>query len=144
MADGQITYFDEGILAINGGVHDFDSDLFKVAWVNVLPVAGAVSPTLASHSECTAGGNYAAGGFTMTAAALANAAGVTTHDFTSDILMVKHASNPADVVAGLVYNTSKSNQAIGWVEVKAAGADGTAGAIAVNWNALGVHTATQV
>ena len=140
MAVGTVTFFDEGKLAIANGVHDFDSDSFKVGFVNVMPLANASAPTLASHSECAAGGNYTAGGFAMTAVTLANASGTITHDFSTNISMVKLAGNPTDVVAGIIYNTSKANQAVGWVEIAAAGADGTVGLISVDWAGTGVFT----
>ena len=135
MAQGDLTIFNEAKTAVLNAVHDFDSDTFKVAFITSIPVVAQTTPTLGDYTECTAGGNYPSGGFTMTAAALAESGGTVTVDFTSNISMVKHASNPTNIFAALIYNSSKSNQAVGWVEIETAGADGSSGLISVTWGA---------
>jgi len=133
MAQGDLTIFNEAKLAVLNAVHDFDSDTFKVAFITSTPVIAQATPTLGDYTECTAGGNYSSGGFTMTAAALAESSGTVTVDFTTNIAMVKHTGNPANVFAGLIYNSSKTDQAIGWVEVDTTGANGTTGLISITW-----------
>ena len=133
MAQGDFTIFNKAKLAILKAVHDFDSDNFKVAFITSTPVVTQESPTFGDYTECTAGGNYPAGGFAMTAASTVESGGTATVDFTSDISMAKNAANPTNVFAGLVYNTSKSDQALGWVEVDTSGADGTTGLISITW-----------
>jgi len=133
MAQGDLTIFNQAKLAVLNAVHDFDSDTYKVAFITSTPVATQTSPTLSDYTECTAGGNYSSGGFTMTAAALSESSGTVTVDFTTNISMVKHASNPTNIFAALIYNSSKSNQAVGWVEIDTSGADGSAGLISVTW-----------
>lgn len=145
MATGDVTMFDEAILAINKGVHDFSSDVFKLAWINnaTPPTAATVSPTYADFSagEQTGGTFPAAGGETITTTAV-NSAGTTTVDCTTNPSHVKNASNPTAVYWALLYNSSKSNQAICFVEIAAAGADGTAGLISLTWGAS-LYTMTQ-
>jgi len=133
MAQGDFTIFNKAKLAMLKGVHDFDTDNFKVAFITSTPVVAQASPTLSDYTECTAGGNYSSGGFAMTAATTVESGGTATVDFTSNISMVKHASNPTNVYAALVYNTSKSAQALGWVEVDTTGANGTTGLISITW-----------
>lgn len=142
MAAGDLTLFDEGLLALLNGTHDLDTDTIKVAFITnaTVPTAADATPALADYTQCTAGGNYAAGGFTMTVS-LTEAAGVVTYDFTSDISMASNASNPTNVYYGLIYNdTDGSDSALGFVEIDVTGADGTAGVVGINWNASGIFT----
>jgi hypothetical protein len=133
MAQGTLSIFDEAKLAIVNAVHDFDTDVFKVAFITTIPEVSDATPTLADYTESTpTTGNYSAGGFTMTGT-LAEVSGTVTMDFTTNIAMIKHASNPTNVYAALIYNSSKSNQALGFVEIDASGADGTAGLISLDW-----------
>jgi hypothetical protein len=133
MAQGTLSIFDEAKLAIVNAVHDFDTDVFKVAFITTIPAVSDATPTLADYTESTpTTGNYSAGGFTMTGT-LAEVSGTVTMDFTTNIAMIKHASNPTNVYAALIYNSSKSNQALGFVEIDASGADGTAGLISLDW-----------
>ena len=53
----------------------------------------------------------------------------------TDISNAKNASNPANVYYAVIYNSTVANEALGFVEVAAAGADGTAGLISVTWGA---------
>ena len=146
MAQGDVTIFDEAILAINNAVHDFDTDVFKLAWIHnaTVPTAATLTPTFADFSGGEQlGGNFpATGGETITITAV-NSAGTTTIECTTDPSHAKNASNPTAVYWALLYNSSKTNQAIAFVEIAAAGADGTLGLISLTWGA-NLYTMTQV
>jgi len=138
MAQGDLTIFDEAKLALLDGTHDLNTDVIKVAFITngTVPAAADLTPVLGDYTESSPlTGNYpGAGGFTMTAT-LVEVGGTVTYDYTTNIAMAKNALNPTNVYYALIYNTSKTNQAIGFVEVNAAGADGTVGAINVTWGA---------
>lgn len=143
MAQGDVTIFDEAKLAFLNGEHD-SGDTYKVAFINntTVPTAGDTTPVLLDYTQCAAGGNYTAGGFTMTLS-VTEAAGTVTWDFTTNISMAKDPSNPTDVYYGLIYNdTDAGDPAVAFVEIDATGADGTAGLISVTWNASGVIQAS--
>jgi len=145
MAAGDVTIFDEAILAIANGVHDFDTDVFKLAWINnaTTPTAATVTPTYADFSagEQTGGTFPTAGGEVITITA-SNTAGTTTVECTTDPSHAKNASNPTAVYWAILYNSSKTNQAVAFVEISATGADGTAGLISLTWGAS-LFTMTQ-
>lgn len=145
MAAGDVTIFDEAILAINNGVHDFDTDVFKLAWINnaTPPTAATLTPTFADFSAGEQlGGTFPATGGEVITITATNAAGTTTVECTTDPSHAKNASNPTAVYWALLYNTSKANQAVCFVEIAAAGADGTAGLISLTWGA-NLYTMTQ-
>ena len=146
MAQGDVTIFDEAILAINNAVHDWDTDVFKLAWINnaTPPTAATTTPTLADFiaGEQTGGTFPATGGETITITA-ANSAGTTTVECTTDPSHAKNAGNPTAVYWALLYNSSKSDQAVAFVEIDAAGADGTLGLISLTWGA-NLYTMAQV
>ena len=81
------------------------------------------------------GGNFVAGGDTMTVS-LTEVAGTVTYDFTTNISNAKNASNPTNVFFAVIYNdTDAGKAAIGFVEIDVAGADGTLGLISLTWGA---------
>ena len=140
MAQGTLTIFDEAKLAMLNGEMRFDgTNVIKVAFISNTPTAADAAPTLATNTECAAGGNYTAGGFDLGTEGLSEAGGTVTYGAAAtDIAMAKHASNPTNVFYGLIYDstsTTPSDQAIGFVEINASGADGTVGAINVTWGA---------
>ena len=136
MAAGDLTIFDEAKLALLNGTHDLDTDTIKVCFINntTVPTAGDTTPTKSDYTEVS-GGNFTAGGDTMTVS-LTESAGTVTLDFTTNISKASNASNPTDVYYALIYNdTDASDSAIGFVEIAASGADGTAGLISLTWGA---------
>lgn len=136
MAAGDLTIFDEAKLALLDGTHDLDTHTIKVCFINntTVPTAADATPAKADYTEVS-GGNFTAGGDTMTVS-LTEAAGTVTLDFTTNISKASNASNPTDVYYALIYNdTDAGKAAIGFVEIAAAGADGTAGAINLTWGA---------
>jgi len=97
MAQGDLTIFDEAKLALLDGTHDLDTHTFKVMFISnaTVPAAADVTPVKADYTEVS-GGNFTAGGDTMTVS-LTEAAGTVTFDFTTNISNAKNASNPTNV-----------------------------------------------
>ena len=145
MAQGTVTLFHKGILALNNAVHDFDTDVYKIAWVNndVVPVASQAAPTLATYiaGEQTGGTFPITGGDTIVITAV-ESAGTTTIAPQTNPSYVKNAGNPTAVFWGILYNSSKADQAIAFVEMDISGADGTLGLISLTWGA-NLYTMTQ-
>lgn len=136
MAQGDLTVFDEAILAKNNGTHDLDTHVLKVMFISnaVVPTAADVTPAKADYTEVS-GGNFVAGGDTMTVS-LTEAAGTVTFDFTTNISNAKNASNPTNVYYAVCYNdTDAGKAALFFVEIDATGADGTLGLISLTWGA---------
>lgn len=136
MAAGDLTIFDEALLALCKGQHPLDTDTYKVCFISnaVVPTAGDTTPAKADYTEVS-GGNFAAGGDTMTVS-LTESAGTVTYDFTTNISKASNASNPTNIYYALIYNdTDVGDIALGFVEIAAAGADGTAGLISLTWGA---------
>ena len=133
MAQGDVTVFDEAILAIHNAVHDFDTDSFLVFYTSATPTAGTTSPTKADFTEVS-GGNFPVGGTASTLTAV-NSAGTTTLDCTTNLSHAKDPTNPADIKYAVLYNASKADQCVLFVEIDAAGADGTLGLISLTWGA---------
>lgn len=136
MAAGDLTIFEEAKLALLDGTHDLDTNVIKVCFISnaTVPTAADLTPAKADYTEVS-GGNFTAGGDTMTVS-LTEAGGTVTLDFTTDISKAKNASNPANIYYALIYNdTAAGKDAIGFVEVAAAGFDGTGGALTLTWGA---------
>ena len=136
MAAGDLTIFDEAKLAFLNGTHDLDTDTIKVCFISnaTVPTAGDTTPAKADYTEVT-GGNFTAGGDTMTVS-LTESAGTVTYDFTTNISKAKNASNPTNIYYALIYNdTDVSDSAIGFVEINASGFNGTTGALTLTWGA---------
>ena len=141
MAAGDITIFDEAKLALLNGTHDLDTHVIKVCFIDntTVPTASDTTPTKSDYTEVS-GGNFTAGGDTMTVS-LTEAAGTVTLDFTSNISNASNGSNPANVYYALIYNdTAASDDAIGFVEIDVTGFDATGGALTLTWGASGVFT----
>lgn len=144
MAQGTFTFFDEFLLAKNNGIHDFSADVFRLGFINntLVPTAGDATPTWGDYSaNQQSGGNFPATPDTI-AMTSSEAAGIATVTAATNLSYAKNASNPTAVYWAILYNTSKTDQAVGFIEIDAAGADGTAGLISVTWGA-NLFTSTQ-
>jgi len=136
MAQGDLTIFDEAKLALLDGTHDLNTHVIKVMFVSnaTVPAAGDITPVKADYTEVS-GGNFVAGGDTMTVS-LTESAGTVTYDFTTNISNAKNASNPTTVYYAVCYNdTNAGKEALFFVEIDATGADGTLGLISLTWGA---------
>jgi len=136
MAAGDLVIFDEAKLALLNGTHDLDTHVTKVMFISnaTVPTAADTTPAKADYTEVS-GGNFPAGGDTMTVS-LTEAAGTVTYDFTTNISNLKNASNPTNVFYAVIYNdTDAGKAAIGFVEIAAAGFDATGGDLTLTWGA---------
>ena len=118
MAAGDFTTFEEFRLQMANGTHDLDTHTFKVALLTsaTAPTASDATPQLGDYTEVTAGGNYTAGGYTVTPS-WTEAGGTATWD-SDDPTWSQHASNPTNARYGLLYNdTATGDPAIGWVDL---------------------------
>ena len=136
MAAGDLTLFEEFADQLVNKVHNFSSDVFKVCMINnaTVPTAGDTTPTKSDYTEVS-GGNFPAGGTAVTVTE-SETGGVSTIDFPTNLSFASNASNPNNIYYALIYNdTDASDTAIGYVEIDATGADGTAGLISITWGA---------
>jgi hypothetical protein len=126
MANTAFVTFNQTKLDLLSGVHNLSTDTFK--WVALKSLAnGGIDPTAdladprfgvggttdLSTSEVTAGGNYPAGGITLTTT-LTESTGTVTFD-AGDISILVDASNPTDVAHGVIINTTAAgNRVLGY------------------------------
>lgn len=124
MAKGDIKSFHD-ILPYYRGTINFDSDQLAFALLSDTYASisqGASSPTLGSFTECSAGGNYSAGGVNLT---LDNTETGGVHTIKLDtgvfvsgtITIDLDASNPTDARCGLFYSKTASDAAFAVVDL---------------------------
>lgn len=89
------------------GVHDFDTDTFKLALYTASASLDAGTTVYATSNEVS-GTGYTAGGVTLTGAAVSSASGVSYVDFAN----ASWAPAAFTARAALIYNSSKSNKAV--------------------------------
>lgn len=143
MAAGTVTIFDEFTTALNKGVHQIGTHVFKCMFIDAttVPTAGTATPVKADFTEVS-GGNFPAGGTTVTLTE-SEAGGVSTVDCTTNISLASNGSNPADVRYGVLYNdTSAGDQCVAFVEISTTGHDAQGGATGVTWGA-NLYTLTR-
>lgn len=147
MAQGDLSIFNEYTLASMSAVHNLAAagDVIKVAIITTLPTVSDVTPTLGDYTEVV-GTGYTAGGIDIqTGQSLTVVSGAQyKYDSSVNPAWSQNGSGFTDGVAALIYNSSKTNQAIGYVDLTVDG--GTtpvslvAGNISVTWNASGIFT----
>lgn len=93
------------------GVHDFDSDTFKIALYGSAATIGPTTTAYTATGEVT-GAGYTAGGVALTGFTLALDSGVAHVDFTDP------SWSGATITArgALIYNSSKSDRAVGVID----------------------------
>ena len=125
MANGDFTIFEEAMVDIGNGVHDFETHLFKMGLVNNTGAPTAVDGTprwadyVANESTPTGSayvlnGPVVSGNFTIS-----EAAGVMTWDpgLGPHLDLLIDSGGPTDIFWGILYNSSATNdEAIGFVE----------------------------
>lgn len=90
--------------------------------------------------EVTPGGNYSAGGITLSGTTISLSSSTVSLNATSPISLAAHASNPTGAYRGIFYDsTSAGKEAFGWVELGTA-VDLTVG---LQLNINGVSSGTQ-
>lgn len=150
MAAGDITLFNEFKEDVGQKIHNLSSDTFKIALVTnaVTPAAGTSDPrwgaggsTNLSTYEVTPGGNYSAGGATLSSSTWSETAGTATFD-ASDVTIAQNASNPNNARWGIIYNdTSAGKEALAFVDLGGV-TDLTAGPFQATWSASGIFALT--
>lgn len=148
MAAGDVTLFNQFKPNLGAKLLDLSADTIKVGLVTsgVTPVAtttdprwGAGGSTNLSSNEVTPGGNYSAGGPTITATWTGTA--TVTFDAT-DVSIAQNASNPTNGRWAIIYDsTDAGKRCIGFVDLGAV-IDLTAGNFSIVWNASGIFTLT--
>lgn len=118
MASGDITLFDQFGVDKGNKIHDLDGDTFKFGIIDstlaptdadAAPHWGGTGTTNEATNEVTAGGNYAAGGVTLTTTTFTNAAGVVSWK-ADKVTIAQHASNPTNARWGVIYNSTDANK----------------------------------
>lgn len=147
MALGDTKTFSYYAYLAGEGTYTNSTDVFKAALITdsyATVDANAANPALTSFTEATAGGNYTAGGLTITATH-SFSAGTTTLDF-ADFSMLKAAGNPTNAKSLLIINSTAGGDAYQVIDITSDG--GTTAPNLVNndlnvtINASGAITAT--
>lgn len=145
MARGDMTIFQEALAKMLDG--DWAStDAFKVMLITnaVVPTAGTATPTKGDFTECSAGGNYSAGGTqlgTNLASLVTQASGTLKWgDELTTTSWAQHASNPTDAYYAVIYNsTDAANDCLAFLDLGGP-VDMTAGDLTITWHTNGVFT----
>jgi hypothetical protein len=117
MAQGTLLLFEEFAKSIGDGTHDLDTNAFKLALITTIPTAADASPALGDYTEVS-GTNYTAGGEPLTTT-WTEASGTADFKHTGGtITWTQHASGPATIKAGLVYDTTSgvTNAAVAFID----------------------------
>jgi len=118
MAAGDITIFDQFGVDKGNKIHDLDGDTYKFALIDstlaptdadAAPHFGGTGTTDESTNEVTPGGNYSAGGVTLTTVSYANAAGVVSWK-ADKVTIAQNASNPTNARYAVIYNSTDANK----------------------------------
>ena len=150
MAQGDLLTFEEARAYMLDGDFASTNEIWVALVTNAtVPAAGDAVPSMGggttNYTDCTAGGNYAAGGELMATygACVTEAAGTMTFDDTgANVSWAQNAANPTDAYYAIVYNTTDAtNRAIAFIDLNGGAAvDMTAGALTITWNASGLFT----
>lgn len=120
MASGDVVFVAAAKEQLGQKIHDMDSDTFKLALITssttptettALPHFGGTGTTDWSTNEVSAGGNYTAGGVTLTSASWTLSTATVTWDF-ADVSILQHASNPTNARWGIIYNNTDANKRV--------------------------------
>jgi hypothetical protein len=140
MAEGDITVFNEAKLAFLDGIHDLNTDTINFAILDSgnTPTAADVTPTLADYVQIGTAGTYS-GPVALANCTITNTAGTIKFDADDPASWVSNGGNDADARWGLIYNASKSDQAICFLDF-GANVDMSTVDLTVQWNASGIFT----
>lgn len=147
MAQGDAKQFRDYPLEAGTGDYNNTTDVFKMALLTDTYASVSVdltNPVLSNFTEASAGGNYPAGGLTVSGVTWTRTAGITKLSH-SAISMLKNASNPANVRTALLINTTASNSAYVAVDLTTNGTtpvDLVNNDFTITANASGVITGT--
>ncbi len=96
-------------LQLLSAVHDFSTDVFKIALYTNLSAMNADTTVYTTTNEVAASGTYVAGGQILTGVALASSGTTVYVDWTTD---PQWTSVTFTARSALIYNSSKSNYAV--------------------------------
>jgi hypothetical protein len=132
--------FNEFLLEAGKGSHDLSSDTLKLGIIDdtVEPTAADTTPTWGDYSanEVATTGNYTSGGETLTSVTFTLASGIPTLS-ADDILIAMDALGFTDGSYGILYNSTASDKAIGFVELEDSSgnpASEQAAAVSIEWD----------
>ena len=89
------------------GIHNLNSDVFKIALYSSSATLGAATAAYASSNEVT-GPGYVAGGVTLTNSGVSSGSGAGFASFANPVF----PSVTVTARGALIYNTSKANRAV--------------------------------
>lgn len=148
MAIGDVTVFHRAKERVGDGQIPLSGGGFKLALITNAQAAAAADadPRIGGsgdpeYTQVTAGGNYSAGGASISAVITDNwtrDAGTCTFDG-DDVLWEQHASNPTNANQGILYLDDANDYALCLVDIGGA-FDMTTGDLSVEWNASGIFT----
>lgn len=147
MAIGDAKLFRDVGLESGEGDYNFTTDTIKFALLSDTYASISVdttNPVLTTFTEVSAGGNYAAGGLTVSGVTWTRTAGVSKLSH-SAVSMLKDASNPANARTALLYDVTAASSALVAVDLTTDGstpADLVNNDLTINVNASGAITAT--
>ncbi len=148
MAEGDLRMFNQARRDIFQGLHDFDNDTFKIAFIDstVTPAYDDANPRFGAGSGVdydaneVSGGNVPAGGVTLASM------GITVDDPNDDITIdcndvtiASAGGNPSTARWAIIYNDTATNKNAVWFLDLGSVTDMTAGQFQSNWNADGLH-----
>lgn len=149
MAQGDVLDFNTWVTNIGDQVFDMSTDVFKLGIVDnsVVPTIGAADPRWGagggvdfSASEVTPGGNYPAGGISLSAVITDNwTSSGGTHTFdVDDVSIAQDGANPSGAYWGIIYSdTAAGKQCVAFIELGGP-LDLSAGLVTITWHASGV------
>lgn len=151
MAIGDVTVFAKYKEDVGDKLHNMSGDTFKIGLVDSVttptetisdPRWGAGGGTNFATNEVTPGGNYSAGGPSLSVTITDNwSLSTATAKFDGDdVSILVNASNPTDARWGIIYNdTDAGKRAVGFIDLGSV-IDLTAGDFTITWNAAGIFT----
>lgn len=151
MAQGDIVWFDQGLVDLGKKLHDLNADEFKLALTDGTttplvttadPRWGAGGTTNFAAEEVTPGGTYSAGGIIVPSTSFILTGGLGK--FSGDnISWTQNVSNPTDATWAILYNnTDADKRCLLFIDIGGA-FDMRTGPLIVNWNALGIMLLNQ-
>ncbi len=149
MAQGDVTIFDQFYEDKGDKLHNMSGDTFKMGLIDSVqtpaatsadPRWGAGGTTNFATDEVTPGGNYAAGGPSLSVVITDNWArsgGTVTFDG-DNVSILQNGSNPTNARWGIIYNdTDAGKRCVGYIDLGAV-VDLSAGDFTITWNASGI------
>ena len=120
MASGDVVFVAAAKEQLGQKIHDMDTDTFKLALITssttptettALPHFNGTGTTDWSTNEVSAGGNYSAGGVTLTSVTWTLSTATVTWD-SADVTISQDGSNPTNARWGIIYNDSDANKRV--------------------------------